>query len=111
MTVDEFLERVKANGMTMERFQATVLRLGNQMFVRHYHWLNYPNEPQILGIELIGQAPNGKGRKASCECGVCKKCQHRVYMQGYRPKGRLEQELTELGFVHFDGIWRIPRQA
>jgi hypothetical protein len=45
--------------MTIQRLQAIVLRLGNQMFVRHYLWINYPNEPQMMGIELIGQAPNG----------------------------------------------------
>ena len=46
--------------MTLERFQALVLRLGNQVFVRHYHWLNYPHDPPLMGIEMIGQAPNGK---------------------------------------------------
>ena len=49
--------------MTLERLQGIVLRLGNQMFVRHYLWLNYPNDPQMMGIELIGQAPKGSARK------------------------------------------------
>ena len=98
--------------MDLQRFQAVVLRLGNQMFVRHYLWLNYPNDPQLMGIELIGQAPNGNARKSSCECGVCAKCKHREYMRGYRPKGRLAQELTEMGFTFNEGlgIWTIERQ-
>ncbi len=69
--------------MTLERLQGIILRLGNQMFVRHYLWLNYPNDPQMMGIELIGQAP----------------------------KGRLAAELIELGFVFNakDGVWEIER--
>lgn len=97
--------------MTMRRFQGVVLKLGNQMFVRHYHWLNYPQEPQLMGLELIGQAPNGKKRKRSCECGSCRICLHREYMNGYRPKGRLALELSELGFKFDEGIgmWTIER--
>ena len=99
--------------MTLERFQAVVLRLGNQMFVRHYLWLNYPNDPQLMGIELIGQAPNGKKRPASCDCGRCRKCQHREYMRGYRPTGRLATELAEMGFEFNEklGIWTVAREA
>lgn len=99
--------------MTLERLQGIVLRLGNQMFVRHYLWLNYPNDPQMMGIELIGQAPKGSARKTSCECGTCHVCKHREYMRGYRPKGRLAVELTELGFAFNpkNGIWEIERSA
>lgn len=38
--------------MTLERFQAIVLKLSNIMMARHYLWLNYPNDPQVLAIEL-----------------------------------------------------------
>lgn len=97
--------------MTLQRFQGIVLRLGNQMFVRHYLWLNYPNDPQLMGIELIGQAPNGKKRKATCECGTCQKCLHREYMRGYRPSGRLATELESEGFRFNEetGIWTVER--
>jgi hypothetical protein len=97
--------------MTLQRFQGIVLRLGNQMFVRHYLWLNYPNDPQLMGIELIGQAPNGKKRKATCECGTCQKCLHREYMRGYRPSGRLATELESEGFRFNEetGIWAVER--
>ena len=35
------------------------------------------------------------------------------YMRGYRPKGRLAVELTELGFAFDtkDGIWKIERSV
>jgi hypothetical protein len=97
--------------MTIQKFQAIVLRLGNQMFVRHYLWLNYPAEPPLMGIELIGQAPDGKKRKSSCQCGKCPKCQHREYMRGYRPSGRLATELESegLSFNEVTGIWTIER--
>lgn len=97
--------------MTLQQFQATVLKLGNQIFVRHYLWLNYPFDPQIMGIEMIGQAPNGKKRKASCECGNCRVCKHRAYMTACRPKSRLALELAELGFTFNteSGIWRVER--
>lgn len=95
----------------LQRFQSIVLRLGNQMFVRHYLWLNYPNEPQLMGIELIGQSPIGTKRAVSCDCGACKKCLHRVYMRGQRPKSRLATELGELGFRfnESNGVWEIQR--
>ncbi len=97
--------------MTIQRFQSTVLKLGNQMFVRHYLWINYPSDPQQMGIEMIGQAPHGKTRKSSCECGKCHKCLHREYMRGYRPSGRLAVELAELGFTFNEplGIWIVER--
>lgn len=97
--------------MTLEKLQAIVLRLGNQMFVRHYLWINYPNDPQMMGIELIGQGPNGKKRKPSCECGTCSKCLHREYMRGYRPSGRLGAELEAEGFKFNEqtGIWMVER--
>lgn len=38
--------------MTLQRFQSLVLKLSNQMMVRHYLWLNYPNDPQVMGIEM-----------------------------------------------------------
>lgn len=37
--------------MTMKRFQATVLKLANQMMVRTYLALNYPQEPQWMAFE------------------------------------------------------------
>ncbi len=99
--------------MTIQRFQGIVLKLGNQMFVRHYLWINYPHDPQLMGIELIGQAEKGSARKATCECGTCPKCRHREYMRGYRPKGRLAVELAEEGFAFNDklGIWTITRSG
>lgn len=99
--------------MTLQRFQAIVLRLGNQMFVRHYLWINYPNDPQVMGIEMIGQAPNGKRRKSTCDCGACRKCLHREYMRGYRPSGRLAAELEAEGFRFNEqtGIWIVEREG
>ena len=93
--------------MTLARLQSIVLRLGNQLFVRHYCWLNYPHEPQLMGIELIGQSPHTRKRTVSCDCGACAKCQHRKYVADRRPKTRLVEELGELGF-QFNaelGIW------
>lgn len=101
----------KANGMNLQKFQSIVLKLGNQMYVRHYLWINYPHDPQLMGIEMIGQSPNGTKRLSSCECGVCRKCKHRNYVASKRPKTRLATELEELGFK-FDsalGIWTIDR--
>lgn len=74
--------------MTIQRFQNIVLRLGNQMFVRHYLWLNYPNDPQLMGLE------------------------HREYMRGYRPSGRLATELKAEGFQFNEqiGIWTVGRE-
>lgn len=98
--------------MNLQRFQGVVLRLGNQMFVRHYLWLNYPNDPQQFGIELIGSGRGGSKRKRSCDCGVCQTCVHRQYVTAQRPKARLALELEELGF-HFSeqsGIWTIIRE-
>lgn len=40
--------------MTMDRFRAIVLKLGNQMFVRHYLWLNAPRDPQMMAIQFHG---------------------------------------------------------
>jgi hypothetical protein len=99
--------------MTIQRFQSIVLKLGNQMFVRHYLWLNYPDPAQLMGVELIGQAPNGKKRKSTCECGTCRKCQHREYMRGYRPSGRLATELEAEGFRFNEGlgIWTVERTS
>lgn len=45
--------------MTIDYLQGIVRRLANQMPVRYYLWLNYPQDPQLMGIELFG--PNGKG--------------------------------------------------
>ena len=97
--------------MTIQRFQATVLKLGNQMFVRHYLWLNYPADPQLFGIQMIGQAPNGKKRQSSCDCGVCPKCMHRNYVASKRPKTMLAGQLEELGFTFNAGlgIWTTER--
>jgi hypothetical protein len=99
--------------MKLIRFQSIVLKLGNQVFVRHYLWLNYPQDPQLMGIELIGQSPKGIKRKSSCTCGKCKKCKHRDYVASKRPKTLLTSELEQCGFV-FDrqlGIWTIARTA
>ena len=97
--------------MTLQRFQGIVLKLGNQMFVRHYLWLNYPHDPQMFGIELIGSGKGGTKRKRSCECGACQTCKHRQYVTAQRPKARLALELEGLGFQfnHDAGIWTIAR--
>ena len=34
-------------------------QLGNQIFTRHYVWLNYPAEPQTMGIEIMLADWNG----------------------------------------------------
>lgn len=102
--------------MTLQRFQGVVLKLGNQMFVRHYLWLNYPEDPQLMGIQFanITATPN-RSRSRTCECGKCKTCKHREYQNTHRPKGplsheRLFGELKEMGFKYRkDGIWAIER--
>lgn len=103
--------------ITLERFQAIVLKLGNQMFVRHYLWLNYPEDPQLMGLQFTTQREPGRQRPhtRSCECGECKTCKHRDYQRNSRPIQsdglyRLFDELKELGFVRReDGIWTIAR--
>jgi hypothetical protein len=106
--------------MTLQRFQGIVLKLGNQMFVRHYHWLNYPNDPQLLGIQFPSGAARSAGRRhkreRSCECGKCVKCKHREYMKNTRVPvadgmGRIVDELKALGFEWNAGLktWTIER--
>ncbi len=100
--------------MTLQRFQGVVLKIGNQMLVRHYLWLNYPNDPPLMGIQLERLVGPRKGRRRSCECGTCKKCQHRQYVAEHRPKRqnqlRLQAELIEIGFaLRDDGLWTIAR--
>jgi hypothetical protein len=38
--------------VSIRELQRIALRLSNQMFVRHFMWLNYPNDPQVMGIML-----------------------------------------------------------
>jgi hypothetical protein len=99
--------------VTIDRFQAIVLRLGNQMFVRHYLWLNYPQDPQLMGIDFMASIPTNrrKPKPISCDCGRCEKCKHRNYMRGQRPTSRLETELLEAGFSFSEshGMWTIER--
>jgi hypothetical protein len=103
--------------ITMSRFQSIVLKLGNQMFVRHYHWLNYPNDPQLMGLQFTNnpQCKPSRGKTRTCECGDCRTCKHREYMRAYRPKPvddnvRLFAELSEMGFTRRDDdIWVIER--
>ena len=40
--------------MPLADFQRLVLRLANQAFVRYALWLNYPNDPQLMGIDFGG---------------------------------------------------------
>ena len=103
--------------MTLEDLQRIALRLGNQMFVRHYYWLNYPNDPQLMGIQFpqsIKPGPRAR-RTRTCACGTCDKCKHREYVRKYRvpitPSGRLAAELEALGFNYSDalGIWTVER--
>lgn len=102
--------------MTIEKFQRIVLKIGNQRFVRHYLWLDYPEEPQLMGIEIqTHRKPNARRKTRTCECGECKTCKHRDYTNANRPTsdgstGRLFKELKELGFEQrADGIWACPR--
>ena len=69
--------------MTINRFKGIVLKLGNQMFVRHFLWLNYPNDTKIMGIKFKTSGLTD----------------------------RLNNELNELGFRfdEKDGIWKIER--
>jgi hypothetical protein len=46
--------------MTVQELQRIVLHIGNQMFVRYYLWLNYPNDPQLMGIQPLGIHMLGK---------------------------------------------------
>lgn len=69
--------------MTLQRFQGIVLKLSNQMFVRHYLWLNYPLDPQLMGLQFSGE----------------------------RDINRLKDELMELG-IGFDedrAMWTVKR--
>jgi hypothetical protein len=71
-------------GISMHDFQL-VWQLSNQLFVRHYRWLNYPREPQLLALQFADDIENTP----------------------------LEAELKSLGFV-WDAtqrIWAIPRKA
>lgn len=102
--------------MTIEKLQSIALRIGNQRFVRHYLWLNYPERPQLMGIEIqTHRKPNARRKARTCECGQCKTCKHRDYMNANRPHvdgstGRLFKELKDLGFEQrTDGIWVIIR--
>lgn len=72
--------------MTIQRFQATVLKLSNQTFVRHYPWLNYPYDPQLMGIEFAYDS------KLECQ-------------------PLLRDEIVSLGFAmrKTDWIWAIER--
>lgn len=71
--------------MTIQRFQSIVLKLGNKMFVRHYLWLNYPNDPQMIGIQFTQDILGS----------------------------RLATEISELGFRYdaADQIWKIERST
>lgn len=108
--------------MTLQRFQATVLKIGNQMFVRHYLWVNYPLEPPVLGIQFPSgatrSAGRSRGRHRSCDCGKCAKCTHREYMRQTRVPvgdgmGRLVEELKALGFKWNEPLkmWTIERSG
>lgn len=50
--------------MTIQEFQRIVLRLSNQTHVRHFMWLNYPNDPQVMAIILI---PSDGGHRLAHE--------------------------------------------
>lgn len=101
--------------VTIVELQRIVLRLGNQMFVRHYLWLNYPNDPQLMGIQFAYNPAEGlRKRKRSCECGVCEKCLHRNYMQAARGKEpQIFMELRGLGFGWNTELkmWTISRSG
>lgn len=71
--------------MTMQRFQSTVRVLSNSMFVRWYACLNYPYEPQVLGIQ---------------------------FQDAEHTNVRLMQDLREAGFTQdprWPGIWVVER--
>lgn len=103
-------------GMTLERFQGLVLKLGNQMFVRHYLWVNYPNDPQSLGIQFsYNPKENRRHVTRTCDCGQCKKCRHREYVRNTRAApetDRLYSELRGLGFQWNPelAMWIIQRE-
>lgn len=71
--------------MTIERFQSTVLRVGNQLFTRHFLWLNYPHDPQLMGLAYKSEVD----------------------------ERRLDAELVALGFHWHAGFqaWVIERTA
>ena len=81
------------------------VKIGNQMFVRHYLWLNYPHEPQLFGIQFPCN-PKGPGcRSEACDGGK--------YAQGQSGDERLLQELRELGFEWNAGLkmWTIAKSS
>lgn len=105
--------------MTIQKLQDVVLKLSNQMFVRHYVWLNYPNDPQVMGIQFqsaLRQRTKTR-RRLTCECGDCYKCKHREAMRlKYRTKqlggsAMLLQELESLGFTWREDLklWAVER--
>jgi hypothetical protein len=49
--------RLELKTVTMERFQSTVRILSNQMFVRWYACLNFPQKPQLLGFQTKPTIP------------------------------------------------------
>ncbi len=75
--------------MTIDRFRSIVLKLGNQMFVRHYLWLNYPNPTQLFGFQIMDPAT----------LTLC------------RATGRLAEELEREGmrFEAERGMWVVER--
>ena len=76
--------------VTLQRFQAIILKLGNQVFIRHYLWLNYPNPYQLMGIQLLDPAT----------------------LTLLKPSGLLSKELLQEGFRFEEprGMWLVNRR-
>ena len=75
--------------MTIKELHGIVRILANQMFVRYYVLLNYPNFPERMGIEFMTN--DGK--------------------RGWRGGDRLAAEMDKRGF-RFNkslGVWEIER--
>jgi hypothetical protein len=44
--------------ISMDDFQSLVWQLSNQLFVRHYRWLNYPQKPQLFALQFADDIAN-----------------------------------------------------
>jgi len=44
--------------ISMDDFQSLVWQLSNQLFVRHYRWLNYPHKPQLFALQFADDIAN-----------------------------------------------------
>lgn len=78
--------------MPIEELQSLALMLGRSLWVRWFAFLNYPFDPQLMGLSLI-ETVNGK-------------------MESFKGGDRLQQDLSRRGFAWNDDLrmWTIERK-